>query len=184
MSTASKWAMAWALGLPCAVLIGCGDDTDGGPEGSGGIAGSGSAGNGGAAVSESPISLETCLAYCEHYGQACNKPQQCQGFCAVARRAPDRCADQYNAFYGCGATSELDCQAQLGATPQVGCGFDEVVACLTKSDTACSRFDTFDPLCAKEHSELVAFLCPGEDDPGCVMLDPDSASRARCCPLP
>jgi hypothetical protein len=53
---------------------------------------------------------------------------------------------------------------------------------VANSGAGCSRFDTFDPLCETEHPGLIAYLCPAEDDPGCVVLDPDSASRARCCP--
>jgi hypothetical protein len=181
---------ACILGIVSSVSLGCGDEPSEAPKGAGGSSGSSAGGSGvasgGSAGSGelSPISLPKCRAYCEHYAEACSKPQVCEMFCELVQRTPPRCAEHYDAFYECGALAEIDCAAQLGATPQEGCGVDEVLSCVAGSATGCARFADFDPLCEKDHPGLVAFLCTGEDDPGCIVLDPDSASRARCCPPP
>ncbi len=185
LTSSSKWAAAGLLGLAVCSNVACSDDsTNGNGGGSAGQSAAGTSSGGtaaGGSGGQSPISRPDCLAYCQHYSAACGEPSSiCDAYCSLAENVPARCAEQYNSFFECGKTASLDCEESLGLTPADGCGYAELEECV--AGAGCVRFDTFDALCEKEHPGLVAFLCTGEDDPGCVVLDPESTSRTRCCP--
>jgi hypothetical protein len=176
---------SWVIvAASCALVAACGGDDEPKSNAGGGSAGAaGSSANAGSGGAGSAISRAACEAYCSHYGTACSKPTSiCAQYCDLAQMAvPSSCAAPFNAYMECSASATLDCGEDLGNTPVDGCGRDAVESCITGG--GCSRFSSIDNLCAKDHADLVGYLCTGKDDVGCVPLDAsDTASRSRCCP--
>jgi hypothetical protein len=157
--------------------VGCSSDSDDEPKGTAGSSGAGGSGDG----DVSPISVPTCLAYCEHYQAACGQSASvCDAYCELVKRSPAKCAKSYDSFFECGTTATIDCDDPLGTSPSEGCGYDDLKACV--SGPSCNRFTDADAACEKNHPGTVGYFCTREDAAGCVPLDPDSTSRKRCCP--